>query len=123
MLRIWATALHAGCEIRVVQSATPDISNAVQDFFFLKRPMESQPLLEERCDSIGKPQRDVAGRNGSGLCNGGSTGCYASVTPLIAMTCGSHFGDSSSRRSNSGAFCFTRIFVSKSRPAEYPRYS
>ena len=45
------------------------------------------------------------------------------LTPLIAMTCGFHLAEASSRRNNSGAFSFTMILVSKSNPAEKPRYS
>jgi hypothetical protein len=51
------------------------------------------------------------------------TGWYGSVTPLITMVCGFHRGDASSRRSSSGASIFTRMRVSKSSPAEKPRYS
>jgi hypothetical protein len=39
------------------------------------------------------------------------------------MTCGRHPGAASSRRNNSGASFLTMIFVSKSSPAEKPRYS
>ena len=42
---------------------------------------------------------------------------------LKVMTRGVHFGDDNSRRNSSGAFSFTIILVSKSSPAEKPRYS
>jgi hypothetical protein len=57
------------------------------------------------------------------ICSFRSIGWKASVTPLMAMIFGSHFGDASSSRSSSGASSFTRIFDSNSRPAEKPRYS
>ncbi len=47
-----------------------------------------------------------------------SSGWYGSVTPLRASTRGCHLGDASSARKSSGASSLTRIFVSKSRPAE-----
>ena len=52
-----------------------------------------------------------------------STGWYGSVTPLITSSCGSHRGEASSLRNNSGACGFTRMRLSKSNPAESPRYS
>jgi hypothetical protein len=45
------------------------------------------------------------------------------VTPLIAIVFGSQLFLLSSSRSSAGASSLTRIFVSKSRPAEKPRYS
>jgi hypothetical protein len=45
------------------------------------------------------------------------------VTPLIASACGFHFGAESSRRSSPGASGLTMIRLSKSSPAEKPRYS
>jgi hypothetical protein len=52
-----------------------------------------------------------------------SAGWYASVTPESAIVAGFQRGESSAFRSKAGASCFTRIFVSKSRPADQPRYS
>jgi hypothetical protein len=52
-----------------------------------------------------------------------SAGWYGSVTPLIRIVCGFQRGDDSAALRRSGAPSLTRIFVSKSRPAENPRYS
>jgi hypothetical protein len=52
-----------------------------------------------------------------------STGWYGSVTPLIESTFGSHRGEANRSRKSPGASSFTRTLLSKSSPAERPRYS
>ena len=52
-----------------------------------------------------------------------SIGWYASVTPLTDMVRGTQFTRDSSARSNPGASSFTKMDVSKSRPAERPKYA
>jgi hypothetical protein len=50
-------------------------------------------------------------------------GWYGSVTPESATTCGSQRGETSVSRRSFGSSSFTRMRVSKSSPAENPRYS
>lgn len=52
-----------------------------------------------------------------------STASDAKQSPDLIRPRGLHLFDDRAARRSSGAFLFTRIFVSKSRPAENPRYS
>ena len=43
-----------------VEAAAAYVSNTVQNFFFLQRPMQRQPLLKERSHAVWQAQRHVA---------------------------------------------------------------
>ena len=63
-------ASHACIEARIVESTSPDGSNAVEDFILPIREMVDQPLLEQRCDGPRKPQGCVTREGGSGIRDG-----------------------------------------------------
>src|SRR6266542_3656664 len=52
---------HARAEARVVEFAASNGADAVQHFFFSRREMTRQPLLEQRRDGVGQAEDDVAG--------------------------------------------------------------